>query len=142
MDAVLKSVLAGQTENYLLPFFWLHEGHDAELPTQIQKIAESGCRAFCVESRPYEHFCEEAWWKTMNIVLREAQKRQMRVWILDDKHFPTGYANGILAHSEPSLRRRFLREFHVDVMGPAKDITLLMPQFTSCLLYTSDAADE
>lgn len=25
----------------------------------------------------------------------------------------------------------FLREFHVDVMGPAKDITLLMPQFTS-----------
>lgn len=131
MDAVLKSVLAGQTENYLLPFFWLHEGHDAELPTQIQKIAESGCRAFCVESRPYEHFCEEAWWKTMNIVLREAQKRQMRVWILDDKHFPTGYANGILAHSEPSLRRRFLREFHVDVMGPAKDITLLMPQFTS-----------
>lgn len=87
MDAVLKSVLAGQTENYLLPFFWLHEGHDAELPTQIQKIAESGCRAFCVESRPYEHFCEEAWWKTMNIVLREAQKRQMRVWILDDKHF-------------------------------------------------------
>lgn len=131
MDAVLKSVLAGQTENYLLPFFWLHEGHDAELPTQIQKIAESGCRAFCVESRPYEHFCEETWWKTMNIVLREAQKRQMRVWILDDKHFPTGYANGILAHSEPSLRRRFLREFHVDVMGPAKDITLLMPQFTS-----------
>lgn len=45
--------------------------------------------------------------------------------------FSTGYANGILAHSEPSLRRRFLREFHVDVMGPAKDITLLMPQFTS-----------
>ena len=130
MDAVLKSVLDGQTDNYLLPFFWLHEGHDAELPAQIQKIAESGCRAFCVESRPYEHFCEEAWWKTLDIVLREAQKRQMRVWILDDKHFPTGYANGILAHSEPSLRRRFLREFHVDVMGPAKDITLLMPPFT------------
>lgn len=46
MDAVLKSVLDGQTDNYLLPFFWLHEGHDAELPAQIQKIAESGCRAF------------------------------------------------------------------------------------------------
>ena len=26
MDAVLKSVLDGQTDNYLLPFFWLHSG--------------------------------------------------------------------------------------------------------------------
>ena len=118
MEPILKSILENKTENYLLPFFWQHDGHDAEIPACVQKIYESGCRAFCVESRPYEHFCEDAWWKTMDIILAEAEKRGMRVWILDDKHFPTGYANGILEHEDLNLRRKFLRESHVDVMGP------------------------
>lgn len=61
MEPILKSILENKTENYLLPFFWQHDGHDAEIPTRVQKIYESGCRAFCVESRPYEHFCEDAW---------------------------------------------------------------------------------
>ena len=28
------------------------------------------------------------------IILDEAEKRGMKVWILDDKHFPTGFAAG------------------------------------------------
>ena len=127
MEPILKSVLEKNTENYLLPFFWQHDGHDAEIPARVQKIYESGCRAFCVESRPYEHFCEDAWWKTMDIILSEAEKRGMRVWILDDKHFPTGYANGILEHDDPNLRRKFLRESHVDVMGPVEEASVLVP---------------
>ena len=83
-----------------------------------------------------------------DIILAEARKRDMRVWILDDKHFPTGYANGILAHSDPSLRRRVLREFHVDVMGPAQDVSLLMPHFTpeekllAVVMYRRTGKDE
>ena len=52
MEPILKSILENKTENYLLPFFWQHDGHDAEIPARVQKIYESGCRAFCVESRP------------------------------------------------------------------------------------------
>ena len=26
----------------------------------------------------------------------EAKKKGMKLWILDDKHFPTGYANGLI----------------------------------------------
>lgn len=74
MEPILKSILENKTENYLLPFFWQHDGHDAEIPARVQKIYESGCRAFCVESRPYEHFCADAWWKTMDIILAEAVK--------------------------------------------------------------------
>ena len=79
MEPILKSILENKTENYLLPFFWQHDGHDAEIPARVQKIYESGCRAFCVESRPYEHFCEDAWWKTMDIILAEAKKRGITV---------------------------------------------------------------
>lgn len=148
MEPILKSILENKTENYLLPFFWQHDGHDAEIPARVQKIYESGCRAFCVESRPYEHFCEDAWWKTMDIILAEAEKRSMRVWILDDKHFPTGYANGILEHEDLNLRRKFLRESHVDVMGPIAEASVLVPMHTpeeklvSAVLFRRTGKDE
>ena len=44
MEPILKSILENKTENYLLPFFWQHDGHDAEIPARVQKIYESGCR--------------------------------------------------------------------------------------------------
>ena len=42
MEPILKSILENKTENYLLPFFWQHDGHDAEIPARVQKIYESG----------------------------------------------------------------------------------------------------
>ena len=38
MEPILKSILENKTENYLLPFFWQHDGHDAEIPARVQKI--------------------------------------------------------------------------------------------------------
>ena len=29
-------------------------------------------------------------WEDMDLILRECERRQMKVWLLDDKHFPTG----------------------------------------------------
>lgn len=127
MIQTLKEVLAGQEENYLLPFFWQHDGHKEELTERIQKIYESGCRAFCLESRPFEDFCGATWWENMEIILREAKRLGMKVWILDDKHFPTGYANGLVKEKYPERRRWYVRELHVDLMGPAKDVSVLIP---------------
>lgn len=89
--------------NYCFPFFWLRQGRRQELPGRIQAVYESGCRAFCVESRIHEDFCGSEWWKDLGVILEEAGKRGMKVWILDDRHFPTGYANGALEnHGEES----------------------------------------
>lgn len=72
----------------------------------------------------------------------------MRVWILDDKHFPTGYANGILEHEDLNLRRKFLRESHVDVMGPMAEASVLVPMHTpeeklvSAVLFRRTGKDE
>lgn len=90
MDAKLREVLNGQEQNHLLPFLWMHDNKRAILPELVQQVYDSGARAFCVESRPHNHFCEEEWWGDMDVLLKEAQDRDMQVWILDDKHFPTG----------------------------------------------------
>ncbi len=119
-------ILHGKEGNYLLPFFWQHDGHKEDLPRHIQAIWDSGCRAFCLESRPFEDFCGDSWWENLAIILAEAQKRDMKVWILDDKHFPTGYANGI-TQKYPQRRRWFVREHHLDVMGPAADLAIPVP---------------
>lgn len=128
MDKRLTEVLEGKGDNYLFPFMWLHEGGREGLPGRIQKIWDSGCRAFCVESRPHEGFGKQEWWDDMTVILEEARKRDMKVWILDDKHFPTGYANGILKEKYPERRQWFIREHHVDVIGPMQGACVLVPK--------------
>lgn len=121
----LEDVLNGKEGNYILPFFWQKGNHTERIPEEIERIRESGARAFCLESRTHGDFCGEGWWRDVDIILEEAGKRDMKVWILDDKHFPTGYANGI-TEKHPELRPWFLIERHTDVVGPTKNCTLLI----------------
>lgn len=122
----LNQVLAGEEANYMLPFYWQHGDHYDTIPAEIARIAESGARAFCVESRPHKDFGGESWWRDMDLILSEAKKRGMQVWLLDDDHFPTGHAAGHIAKYHPELRRRQLVERHVDVVGPLADGLLML----------------
>ena len=126
MDRRLQDVFEGREGNHLLPFFWMHDGRRDVLKDIVKSIYDSGARAFCVESRPHENFCRDEWWGDMDIILSEARKRDMKVWILDDKHFPTGYANGLVSEKYPERRKWQLMEEHVDVIGPAPQSAVLL----------------
>ena len=122
----LYDVLNRQEENYLLPFYWQHGTHRDRIPAQVQRIYDSGCRALCVESRPHPDFCGPDWWADMDIILSECEKRDMKVWVLDDKRFPTGFANGFIEKKYPHLRPWGIIEEHIDVLGPAPDTAFLV----------------
>ena len=49
----------------------------------------------------------------------------MKVWLLDDKHFPTGYANGKILEKYPEHRQLHIVERHIDVVGPREGTVLL-----------------
>ena len=51
----------------------------------------------------------------------------MKVWVLDDKHFPTGYAVGLVDAKYPERRRLHLGERHLDVIGPRPVELLVEP---------------
>ena len=125
-DTRLEDVILGREDNYLLPFYWQHGTHRDRIPAQVQRIFESGCRALCVESRPHPDFCGPDWWADMDIILAECEKRDMKVWVLDDKRFPTGYANGLIGKKYPHLRQWEIIEEHIDVLGPAPDTAFLV----------------
>jgi hypothetical protein len=118
MDLKLRENLEGTTGSYILPFFWQHGEPQDVLREEIAAIQRSGISEFCVESRIYQRFCEEPWWRDFGFMLEEAKRRGMRVWLLDDRSFPTGCANNLIKEKYPHLRKWHIRESHVDVPGP------------------------
>ena len=115
---VLKEALQGRAGNAILPFLWVHGEEETKIRAGIAQIAASGIGEFCVEARPHPDFVGPKWWRDLDIILDEAKKRAMRVWILDDAHFPTGYLNGRLSEF-PQARKLLADHYGVDVVGPA-----------------------
>ena len=110
----------------VFPFFWQHGENHATLEREMDAIRNDGSTEFCVESRTHEEFCNEQWWEDFRFMLEYARKHGMRVWLLDDKRFPTGYANGYI-DSHPELRRRVLRLVFRDLTGPAPGGQIALP---------------
>ena len=102
MSEKVKALLNGKGGNYIFPFFWQHGETEEVLRTYMRVIHEANIGAVCVESRPHPDFAASSGGIDMDIILEEAKKYGMKVWILDDSHFPTGYANG--AMKDPAAR--------------------------------------
>lgn len=128
MDRQLAQCLESKDFDYILPFLWLHGENHKALKEEILAIKHSGCNSFCVESRPHPDFCGAQWWADLGFILDTAKELDMGVWVLDDQHFPTGYANGAVAQ-DPSLRKKTLICKTVDVLGPQKEAALLYEHY-------------
>ena len=116
----MEEIDMSQDRNYIYPFFWQHGEDETVLRQYMGKIEETGIKAVCVESRPHPDFLGQKWWQDMRVILDEARNRQMKVWILDDAHFPTGFANGALNEAEERLKKWHLSCKIMDVRGPLK----------------------
>ncbi len=115
----IDELLAGKGGSYILPFFWQHGEDEATLRDYVRAIYEANIRAMCVECRPHPDFCGPKWWEDLDVILDEAKKRGMSVWILDDDHFPTGHANGGIENADISLRPWYVESVAADCYGPS-----------------------
>lgn len=94
--------------NYLYPFFWLHGEEHSVLEECMEKIAGSGMKGACLEARPHPDFVGDGWWSDVSFIIEKAKELDMKLWILDDSHFPTGYANGRVKEDYPQYLKRYL----------------------------------
>lgn len=115
----IDELLSGQTGSYIFPFFWQHGEDEETLRDYMRAIDGANIHAVCVECRPHPDFCGPKWWQDLDIILDEAHKRGMKVWILDDDHFPTGHANGAIADAPLELRPWYVDSVRVDCYGPS-----------------------
>lgn len=125
MDIRLQQALNGNVENYILPFFWQTGDEKEKLETEMEKISLCGIKAVCIESRTHQQFGEEKWFDDFGFILQTARKYGMKVWLLDDKHFPTGFANGKISTDFPDCRQWHIVENHIDVVGPFNGAVML-----------------
>ena len=127
MDRRLQENLNNVQQDYIAPFLWLHNEDDELIINELQRIYECGIRSVCLESRTHEEFCRDDWWSDMQLIFDFCKSHDMHVWILDDKHFPTGYANGIFEKEENKhLRPYAITEWHVDVPGPVTEGSVIV----------------
>ena len=56
MENRLQEALMNKQGNYIFPFFWMHGEDEQKIREYMEKIAETGIRAVCVESRPHPDF--------------------------------------------------------------------------------------
>jgi len=68
-------------------------------------------------SQPY---LSEAYFKLFRVFLNEAKQRDMRVWIVDDAGYPSGFAGGKFTQETPELRMQVLAATKIPVAGGAK----------------------
>ena len=126
MNETIRKLLNGEEDNHILPFFWQHGEDESTLREYMKAICGANCRAVCVESRPHPDFCGDKWWQDMDVILDEARKRGMKVWILDDSHFPTGFANGAVKSAPVELHRQSVCANTIRLDGPAREVTLAL----------------
>ncbi|WP_303393780.1 glycosyl hydrolase, partial [Enterococcus sp. 12E11_DIV0728] len=69
---------------------------------------------------------EDKWWLDVSIIIDECEKLGMTIWILDDKHFPTGFAAGAITEKYPELQKLFLGFYQLDVVGPKRNAGTLV----------------
>ena len=111
----------------IMPFLWLKQESKEELEQELWAMLEMGITSFVVESRVHHDFCGDAWFEEMDFILAFAKEHDMKVWLLDDKSYPTGYANGIFFNSGDNYKSRRVRALRTDVCGCKKDIKVQIP---------------
>ena len=106
--------------DYITPLFWLHGESHKVLLEIIEQMHSVGVSGFILESRPFPEFLESSWWKTVDFILKEAEKRNLKVFVFDDLKFPSGFAAGRIGESHPEYLKLYLKEKHLDAIGPLK----------------------
>ena len=124
--------------NYILPFLWMKGEPREVIAQEIEKIHECGIGAICLESRPYPDFMGPRWWEDMAFIIEECRKRDMKLWILDDAHFPTGYANGLIKNKYPERKKHYLNYNMVNVWGKQGKVSVNIKAMTRPLVSFMD----
>ncbi len=102
-------------ESYKLPpveysshILWGWEGDmDAKIMRNDLNLMQSvGTRVINIEPGygfPYEYL-SKGWFKMINMAVKEAKSRGMKVWLIDDAKYPSGFAGGKFSRERPDLK--------------------------------------
>jgi len=103
------------------PLVWMHGDESPEqLRGILQKAAEGGNGCFTAESRPHDDWLGPRWYQDLAVCLDEAKKLNMKMWIFDERWWPSQMVGGKVPLEYGS---KYLQLAVTKVQGP-KAVTL------------------
>jgi hypothetical protein len=118
-ENIHQTPLAAARENFASPpvefashVIWGWEGAmDTEsIRRDLDSMYQRGFRSVIFEAGynlPFEYLSEK-WFRTIASAVQEAKKRGMKVWIIDEGKYPSGFAGGKFTRERPDLRMQAL----------------------------------
>jgi len=112
--------------NYISKFipFWFLNGElkEEELKRQIYEMNSKGITEFIVHARnglkiPY---LSKEWFNRIDLILNEAEKLGMKVWIYDEYNWASGRAYGEVIKNSRSFCQQYLKLSLKTVKGPCR----------------------
>jgi hypothetical protein len=105
-----------QSRRLLGPLFFIHGDESPErLRMYVGKIAQGGNGCFTVESRPHPDWLGPGWFRDVAICLEAARRHNLKMWIFDEKWFPSQVIDGRVP---PRYAGKRLEASAVEVAGP------------------------
>ena len=105
-----------ESRRLLGPLFFIHGDESPErLRMYVARIAEGGNGCFTVESRPHSDWLGPGWFRDLKICLEAAKKHNLKMWIFDEKWFPSQVVDGKIPRRYVGKR---LQAAAVDTTGP------------------------
>ncbi len=110
-DLNMKQMEAGYElppAEYASHILWGWEGDmDAKIMKNDLDLMQSvNTRVINIEpgyNFPYEYL-SDGWFKMIKMAVKEAKKRDMKVWLIDDAKYPSGFAGGKFSKERPDLK--------------------------------------
>lgn len=99
---------------YIAPLFWLKGESSEILLDGLKQLKNSGINECILEARPFPNWLEKPWFDTLEILFQYAEKNNMRLWLFDDVHFPSGGAGGKIPEK---FRKILARCRYTDING-------------------------
>ncbi|NLC97327.1 MAG: glycoside hydrolase family 2 [Erysipelotrichaceae bacterium] len=119
---LINEILNNKFDNHIFPLYWIKGEDFKTIEITLDKMIEAHIYSFIVESRTHPQYLEDKWFVDIKFIADEAKKRNMKFWLFDDNHFPTGSINDALKEERPDLRKEVLKFIRFEVLGPLNNI--------------------
>lgn len=110
------SAMAANLKNYPTAYAetltWGLEGplSRESVVADLDAIYKQGIRVVSIEAgyKMKVPYLSEGWFENIKIIVEELKKRNMRLWIIDEGKYPSGFAGGKFSQERPDLRMQGL----------------------------------
>jgi len=124
---------------------WGWQGHmdNSRIDRDLDSLQSRGFRMVTIEGgRMAEPYLSPGYFKLIKYAVAAAKKRGMKVWIIDEGKYPTGFAGGLFSKERPDLKMQALiPSERLDVPAGKTIVRKVASNMVSAVAYNDDSSE-